>query len=204
MSMWCLILQETAIAVTLGHVLLSQRASIEQRKCLQVTPRLSFLPENTAFPLILQVLNIIYTISRAINLILSGPDSPSDKVHIHCHRRFRFEFVECDNLTIANIIFNTCGSRPSTSSGTLIITTVTSLTVANVTVQHSHGYGLMGVRVSGNVTISHCKFFNNSRQRYAENSDNESISKHGWQLPFAHRSSHSTHCVRIRIYQWHC
>ena len=119
------------------------------------------------------------TISRAINLILTGPDSPSDQVYINCHRRFRFEFVECDNLTIANMIFNTCGSRSSTSSGALIITTITSLTVANVTVQHSHGYGLMGVRVSGNVTISHCKFFNNSRQRYTENSDNESVSMGG-------------------------
>ena len=115
------------------------------------------------------------TISRAINLILTGPDSPSDQVHINCHRRFRFEFVECDNLTIANMVFSNCGSVSNFSSGALIITNVTSLTVANVTVQNSHGYGLMGVCISGNVTISHCKFFNQTQQQYAENQDNDSV-----------------------------
>ena len=97
------------------------------------------------------------TITRAINLILTGPDSSSDQVHINCHRRFRFEFVECDNLTIANMVSSSCGSRSDSSSGTLIITNIHhSLTVANVTVQHSHGYGLMGTALSGNLTISRC------------------------------------------------
>ena len=108
------------------------------------------------------------TISRAINLILTGPDSPSDQVHINCRRRFRFEFVECDNLTIVNMVFSSCGSRSKMSSGALIIATITSLTVANVTVQHSHGYGLMGTGVSGNVTISHCNFFNNFQRPHTE------------------------------------
>ena len=111
------------------------------------------------------------TISRAINLILTGPDSPSDQVHINCHRRFKFEFVECDNLTIANMVFSSCGSGSAISFGALIITNIGSLTVANVTVQHSHGYGLMGIYLSGNITISHCKFFNNS-QRPQTSSDN--------------------------------
>ena len=101
------------------------------------------------------------TISSTTNLILTGPDSPSDQVHINCHRRFRFEFVECDNITIVNMVFSSCGSASNTSSGALIITNITSLTVANVTVQNSYGYGLMGMQVFGDVTISHCKYFNN-------------------------------------------
>ena len=115
------------------------------------------------------------TISRAINLILTGPDSPSDQVHINCHRRFRFEFVDCDNLTLANIVFSSCGSASNTISGALIITTITSLTVANVTVQHSHGYGLMGMELDGNVTIFHCKFFNNSQRPHTAVTDNASV-----------------------------
>ena len=115
------------------------------------------------------------TISRAINLILTGPDSPSDQVHINCHRRFRFEFVECNNLIIANMIFNMCGYRSNTSSGALIITNTASLTVANVTVQHSHGYGLMAMGLDGNVMISHCKFFNNSRRPHMKVADNASV-----------------------------
>ena len=115
------------------------------------------------------------TISRAINLILTGPDSPNDQVHINCHRRFRFEFVECNNLTIANMVFSSCGSASNTSSGTLIITSITSLTVANVTVQHSHGYGLMGVELSGNVNISHSTFFNNSQRTHMTVTGNNSV-----------------------------
>ena len=115
------------------------------------------------------------TIIRAINLILTGPDSPSDQVHINCHRRFRFEFVECGNLTIANMVFSSCGSASNTSSGAVIITNITSLTVANVTVQHSHGYGLLGTGLFRNVTISHCKFFNNSQRPHTESSDNNLV-----------------------------
>ena len=115
------------------------------------------------------------TISRAINLILTGPNSPSDQVHINCHRRFRFEFEECENLTIANMVFSSCGSASSTSSGALIIANITSLTVANVTVQHSHGYGLLGMVLSGNVTIFRCKFFNNFRRQHREIPDNAPV-----------------------------
>ena len=115
------------------------------------------------------------TINRAINLILTGPDSPSDQVHINCHRRFRFEFVECNNLTIANMVFSSCGSASNTSSGALIITTITSLTVANVTVQHSHGYGLMGMELDGNVKISHSNFFNNSQRTHMTVTGNNSV-----------------------------
>ena len=118
------------------------------------------------------------TISRAINLILTGPNSPSDQVHINCHRRFRFEFVECENLTIANMVFSSCGSASNTSSGALIIANITSLTVANVTVQHSHGYGLLGIELSGNVTIYRCKFFNNFRRHHTI-PDNDSIKMGG-------------------------
>ena len=115
------------------------------------------------------------TIRRAINLILTGPNSQSDQVHINCHRRFRFEFVECENLIIANMIFSSCGSASNTSSGALIIANITSLTVANVTVQHSHGYGLLGMVLYGNVTISHCKFFNNSQRPYMEVTDSAPV-----------------------------
>ena len=131
------------------------------------------------------------TISRAINLFLTGPNSPSDQVHINCHRRFRFEFVECENLTIANMIFSSCGSASNTSSGALIIANITSLTVANVTVQHSHGYGLLGIELSGNVTISRCKFFNNFRRQHTI-PDNDLV------------RMGDAPCIRIRIYQWNC
>ena len=118
-------------------------------------------------------------ISSATNLFLTGPDSPSDQVHINCHRRFRFEFVECGNLTIANMVFSSCGSASNISSGALIITTITSLTVANVTVQHSHGYGLMGTGLYRNITISHCKFFNNSQRQHNEILDIASVKMGG-------------------------
>ena len=104
------------------------------------------------------------TIAGVSNLSLTGPHSTADQVHINCHTRFRFDFVNSSDITIANIVFSGCGSWSEITSGALIFTTVSSLTVANVTVQHSHGYGLMGIHIEGNVTIHNCIFFNNSRR----------------------------------------
>ena len=104
------------------------------------------------------------TIAGVNNLSLTGPHSATDQVHINCHTRFRFDFVSSSDITIANLVFTGCGSWSELSCGVLIFTTVRSLTVANVTIQHSHGYGLMGIHVEGNVTIHSCIFFNNSRR----------------------------------------
>ena len=104
------------------------------------------------------------TIAEVSNLSLTGPHSTTDQVHINCHTRFRFDFVDSSDITIANIVFSGCGSWSEITSGALIFTTVSSLTVANVTVQHSHGYGLMGIHIDGDVTIHNCIFSNNSRR----------------------------------------
>ena len=104
------------------------------------------------------------TIAGVSSFSLTGPHSTTDQVHINCHTRFRFDFVDSSDITIANIVFSGCGSWSEITSGALIFTTVSSLTVANVTVQHSHGYGLMGIHIEGNVTIHNCIFFNNSRR----------------------------------------
>ena len=103
-------------------------------------------------------------IAGVSSLSLTGPHSTTDQVHINCHTRFRFDFVNSNDITIANIVFSGCGSWSEITFGALIFTAVSSLTVANVTVQHSHGYGLMGIHIEGNVTIHNCIFFNNSRR----------------------------------------
>ena len=102
------------------------------------------------------------TIAGVSNLSLTGPHSATDQVHINCHVRSRFDFVNSSDITIVNIIFSGCGSWAELSSGALIFTTVSSLTIVNVTIQHSYGYGLMGIHVCGDVKIYNCTFFNNS------------------------------------------
>ena len=104
------------------------------------------------------------TIAGVSNLSLTEAHSATDQVHINCHTRFRFDFVNSSDITIANIIFSSCGSWSEISSGALIFITVSSLTIANVTVQHSHGYGLMGTHLSGHIIIHNSTFLNNSRR----------------------------------------
>lgn len=104
------------------------------------------------------------TVKEVTGLFLTGPRLPSDEAHIHCHSRFRFHFDRCSNITLANIVFTGCGSWSELTSGALIFTTIRSLTVASVTVQDSHGYGVIGLHLSGHITISGCKFLNNSRR----------------------------------------
>ena len=111
----------------------------------------------------------------ADNLLLTGPDSSSDEVHIVCHSRFRFQFIHnCANITLANLVFTGCGSDSVITlfSGALVFHSVTTLNLTSVVIQDSYGYGLMGIGIAGNVTIANCTFCNNSRRSQAFASNN--------------------------------
>ena len=98
----------------------------------------------------------------ADNLLITGPDSSSDEVHIVCHSRFRFQFFNNTNLTLTNFVFTGCGSESSLYSGALLFHSVTTLNLTSVVIQDSYGYGLMGIGIGGKITISNCSFCNNS------------------------------------------
>ena len=84
------------------------------------------------------------TIEGVERLLMTDPQPAVGQVHINCHKRFSFRFMDCSDITLPNIVFTGCGSRSQYGSGALILTSITSLTVVNVTVQHSYEYGLMG------------------------------------------------------------
>ena len=100
----------------------------------------------------------------ADNLLITGPDGSREEVHIVCHSRFRFQFVDCVNITLTNLVFTGCGSESLLYSGALIFDSVTTLNLTSVVIQDSHGYGLMGVGISGNITIYGCTFYNNTKK----------------------------------------
>lgn len=104
------------------------------------------------------------TVSGITDILLTGPQSPYDQVHITCHSRFHLQFIQCSNITIASIHFTGCGSWSDLGSGTLLFTNVCSLMVTKVTVRDSYGYGLLATNLSGDVIISNCMFSNNSRR----------------------------------------
>ena len=110
----------------------------------------------------------------------AAPDSTS-AVTVHCVEKAGFSFVNVSNIYIRGIDFVACGLKlaallpddvykkffyPLTIQTALLFLNVHFLTVKNVQVRESNGYGLFGTNILGNSSITDSRFHSNNRIRY--------------------------------------
>ncbi len=89
---------------------------------------------------------------------------------IQCHENGAFLFSNSRQISILDITFISCGSQVSYSLSNKIHTymaTLAFINVSDVTINHTsvligNGFGLFGINVIGNSTISHSAFIENS------------------------------------------
>ena len=110
-------------------------------------------------------------VSDVHNLSLSGYTGVTA---LHCTQRFGLAFMNVKNLRISDIRIINCGQTiiarvatefdgfyPSTKAA-LTLVNIHSLVLHNVQIKASYGYGLIGVNVFGNSTITNCTFTHNT------------------------------------------
>ena len=111
-------------------------------------------------------------VSDVHNLSLSGYTGVTT---LRCIERFGLAFVNATELRISDII--NCGQTitctasvlrnnyfveiPESTKAALTLVNLHSLVLQNVQIQASYGYGLIGVNVLGNSTITNCTFTHN-------------------------------------------
>ena len=113
-------------------------------------------------------------VSSVNNLSLSGYGGGTT---LHCAEAFGFAFVNITNLHISDIRIIHCGqatianvlkitkivsvAMPTSTKAALTLVNLESLVLHNVEIKASYGYGLIGVNVFGNSTITNCTFTHN-------------------------------------------
>ena len=131
---------------------------------------LYFLPGTHAVDLPGTVLQLgVYNIT--LSGIETSPNSSSYTLNatVHCISRTAFLFASIPLLTIAQLTFVNCGTDLFNASvdepqigGALAFLMVTDLTVSEVVVKNSTGYGLFCLNVLGDVVIAKSEFVDNS------------------------------------------
>ena len=99
---------------------------------------------------------------------------------LHCIERFGLAFVNATELHISDIKIINCGQTitctvnvsvlrnnyfveiPESTKAALTLVNLHSLLLQNVPIKASYGYGLIGVNVLGNSTITNCTFTHNT------------------------------------------
>ena len=130
-----------------------------------------FLPGNHT---ISELSHELIVVSNAQNLSLSGSINANDTI-LHCAGRLGFAFLNITNLEILNIRMSHCGDivtslltstgfsvemHPETKAA-LVLVNIHSLMLQNVQIEASYGYGLLGVNVLGESTVTNCIFTHN-------------------------------------------
>ena len=94
---------------------------------------------------------------------------------LNCTKKLGFAITNAVNIHISNIMITNCGQMISgllkatnydlnihkNTTASLAFFNVSSLTLKNVKVEGSHGYGLLGVDVGGNSNLTNCTFSHN-------------------------------------------
>jgi len=95
-------------------------------------------------------------IGSVTNLALIGMAGPEDsKIQCEGTAGFYFRQLIPGNLTISNLLLSNCGGEILEGlCGALILNTVLHLSVTNVIVENSTGYGLLGYNLLGNSLIT--------------------------------------------------
>ena len=107
----------------------------------------------------------VLTIVGVSNLSLSC-DWSFSKVDVKCDNLSGLAFKRSKNITIKNISFISCGVNTLQPADAPIISAlyfgkVTALTLENVEVLNSKGYGILAAQISGQVVIQHSVFQGN-------------------------------------------
>ena len=108
------------------------------------------------------------------NLSLFGHSSQS--TILNCTEKLGFAITNAVNIHISNIMITNCGQMITTflngrdeysltihenATAALAFFNISSLTLQNVKIQGSHGYGLFGVDVGGSSNLTNCTFSHN-------------------------------------------
>ena len=113
----------------------------------------------------------LITISNIQNISLFGSNDTKGTI-IHCAKRLGFAFVNATNLNIYNIRISNCGAMVTSllnfnlemhteTKAALVLVTIHSLILQKVQIEASYGYGLLGINVFSNSTITDCTFTHN-------------------------------------------
>ena len=112
----------------------------------------------------------VLLVQNAFSLTLSGYKmTGSNTAKIICMQPATLRFYSMVNLVINHLSVLYCGypvlefvNGKELSSAALYFLNIISLTLSNISVENSTGYGVVGVNVLGNSTVSHSRFlFNN-------------------------------------------
>ena len=106
-------------------------------------------------------------IKQVENLAMSGVSDSSGvpAVRIYCEGKLDFQFKLIRNLSISDVEFIECGSDEPTSDGgmqaAIRCDEVYDLTIRNVNIRESYGYGIVGANILGMSAIVDCVFASN-------------------------------------------
>ena len=112
----------------------------------------------------------VLLVQNVFSLTLSGYKmTGSNTAKIICMQPATLRFYSMVNLVINHLSVLYCGypvlefvNGKELSSAALYFLNIISLTLSNISVENSTGYGVVGVNVLGNSTVSHSRFlFNN-------------------------------------------
>ena len=121
--------------------------------------RVSFLPgvHEIDKPSVLRIKNVSNFIFTGYNV------SSTHAAKIVCRRPAILAFFNIVNLVIKHLSIVYCGyPLEYEESVAVYLVDITSLKVSNVSVENSTGYGIMGINILGNSSVSHSRFiFNN-------------------------------------------
>ena len=131
------------------------------------------------------------------NLSLFGHSGQS--TILNCTEQLGFAIINASNIHVSNIMITNCGQLITAllnreckyalnihenTKAALAFFNVSSLTLQNVQIERSHGYGLIGVDVGGNSNLINCTFSHNGWKQADNNALNNNENPPGGNVLF--------------------
>ena len=112
--------------------------------------------------------SVLY-IKNASNFIITGYNvSSTYAAKIVCRRPAILAFFNIVNLVIKHLSIVYCGFPLGYEESVAVyLVDITSLKVSNVSVENSTGYGIIGINILGNSSVSHSRFIFNNYYTFA-------------------------------------
>ena len=144
-------------------------------QCLLGTSNVAYIFLNGVHELVDNV-SLNFSDSDSVSLVGKEREIAHNISHaeILCHNQSGFLFRNCSNIDIINLTFTQCGhwygniESSKELQATLAFIDTTHVTIENITVRNSTGYGLHAQCTMGHVNLSNSIFaFNNGTPRYS-------------------------------------